>query len=569
MATFNSVKDLELRNQELFARMDRDKDLLYLVPYVLRDDEGEAVSGVINVTVNLPATFAAHVHATLLGASQQVQVTGKDMDDDRAKEIKDFVEFAIASADMRLRKRGDAPLRPFITEQVDMRGRAAYRSTVRMEKSQFIVDIFPIDTRYFTYEMGVDGMIWGAIKTLRSPAMVKSEYPEFKLTPEMQQPSEGGGVGTLALVEVTDMWEKGTNKIFVNGVLLKTIPHKYGEPPLGVEIVPMGSMLQDADRISHRGESIFFLIRDLVDEINRLVSILQTQNMATVQAAKTYHSVEGAQAEVPKGAGDIGTTTAAEIDGGFKLVPQGDLGNAGQLLQTILSRFYQQGALSSTDFGNLQFPLSAVALVKLGEASGQVFLPRLGAKGLLFQQLVHMIIKQTLALGVATVELGTPGHRRTFKTADLKGEYDIEFLYTPQSPETDVARFAMAVEAAQWLPDEDVLEKVLRVENPAETKRKKLIDNAEIISPNILRLHTAQAFIKEGRELEAEILANEMGVSIEALIEGEGFEAPLVPQPTPINPSATAALADPATKAASNKRASQLSGQPGGQEGRA
>ena len=582
MPTFNDVASVELRQQELTQRMDRDKNLYYLSKYVMRDDLGEPVSGVINITLNLPATFAAHVHASLMGAVQQVKVTGKnpdgtDMDEEKAKEIEDFLEFAVESADMRLRKRGESTLRPFFTEQVDIRGRGGFRCTVRMQDGDVLIDVLPLDTRYFFYEMGVNGMIWGAYKTWRSPAMIKSEYPGFlidKLATQSLTPA--GGAGTLELLEVTDMWDEETNTVFVGGKEAKSVSHSYKEPPMGVEIVPMGSMLQDQDKISHRGESIFFLVRDLVPEINRLATILQTQNMSTVKAALTWHGEEGPQSEPPEDLGDLGTVTAADIKGGAKLVPQGDVGQAGQLLQTMLTRLHQQGSLSSTDFGNIPFPLSAVALVKLGESSGQVFLPRLGAKGLLFQQLAHMIIKQTLALNVDTVELGTPGHKRKFKTSILKGKYDIEYLYTVQSPETDVGRFAMAQTAAQWYGSPTILEDILKVENPAEIMRLKRLDDAELISPNVKRLRTVMALLAEAGqpvdpqkqfELEAEMLAEEVGISVEGLVEGE-IPEPIGLTPDVANPNNLTPLANPATKAASNKLSSLAMGQPGGQEGR-
>ncbi len=299
-----------------------------------------------------------------------------------------------------------------------------------------------------------------------------------------------------------------------------------------------------------------------------MASILQTLNMAMVKGARTWHSSEGTQAEVPEGVGDIGTETAAEIDGGSKLVPQPDVNQAGQLLQAILSSAVQQGSLSSTDFGNLNFPLSAVALVKLGEASGQVFLPRLGTKGLVMQQMAYMLIEQLLALNVPSIKLGQKGHERTFNTASLKGDYSIEYMYTLKSPETDVALFSIAQVALQFFGIETVLSDVLKVKNPAETRRLKRLDDAELISPNIMRYRTALALIEEERGVEAQILADEMGATIEQLTSGE-FEGALLPAPQPGNPNDIAPLVDAGSKAASNKRADQLQGSAGGQEGRA
>lgn len=328
----------------------------------MRDSNDEAVTGIINLTLNIPATFAAQVQASLMGAEQQVKVTSQDLDEDAAKAIEDFIEAAVESADARLRLRGDPTVRPFATEQVNIRGRTAFRITVRPSgtANKPIIDILPVDTRYATWEMDDEGLNWFAFTTWRSPKLLESEYPEVDFTRSMFN-NNPQGPRTTALLEVTDVWDKEFNRVYVDGKLVRTRENRYGKPPFVFEIVPMGSMLQDADRISRRGESIFFLIRGLIGETNRMASILQTLNMATVKAARTWHSVEGTQAEVPENLGDIGTDTAADIEGGAKLVPQGDVNRAGQLLQTILSSAVQQGSLSSTDFGNLNFPLSAVA----------------------------------------------------------------------------------------------------------------------------------------------------------------------------------------------------------------
>lgn len=566
---FNDIANQQLRDQELHQRMDVDKNFYYLTPYEMRDDLDKPVAGVINVTLNQPATFAAHVNASIMGATRQIKVTGDKISEDAAKEIEDFINAALEDADRRLRKMGDPTLDPFATEQSTMRGRIAFRCNIRIKDGKFLSDILPVDTRYFSSEHGVDGMIWGSYKTFRSPAMVKSEHSEFEFDRKViVEANSAGGHGNLELVEVQDAWDSDVNRIFVGGKIIKTVKHKYGEPPFILEIVPSGSMLQDTDRISRRGESIYSLIRTLINEANRTATIFQTHNFNTIQGAKTWHSPDGTMAEVPEDVGDPGTTTAASEGGGVKLVPQGDVNSGGQLVQGILSSGMQQGSISGIDVGAPPFPLSAVALVKLGESRGQVFLPRLGAKGLAFQQLSEMIIKQTLALGVDSVELGTSGHKRVFKTSDLKGEYDIEFLYDLKSPATDVALMSIAQVARQFFGTSEILDSILKVENPAETMRQKRLDDAELISPNVMRRRTVLALIEEGREIEARIIADEMGASIEELQSGE-FEEPLTPAPQPGNPNDIAPLLPEATRAASNKRSSQLQGQAGGQEGRA
>ena len=155
MVDFNDIANQEFRDQELHQRMDRDKGFYYLIPYQMRDDLDVPVSGVINVTLNQPATFAAHVNASIMGATRQIKVTGQKISEDAAKEIEDFLEAVLEDADRRLRKMGEPTLDPFATEQANIRGRIAFRSNIRLKDRKFLADILPQNERHrASYTLG-------------------------------------------------------------------------------------------------------------------------------------------------------------------------------------------------------------------------------------------------------------------------------------------------------------------------------------------------------------------------------------------------------------------------------
>ena len=100
----------------------------------------------------------------------------------------------------------------------------------------------------------------------------------------------------------------------------------------------------------------------------------------------------------------------------------------------------------------------------------------------------------------------------------------------------------------------------MQVQDPAETKRQKRLEEAELLSPGVKLYRTAQALIKEERFIEARIIADELGLTIEQLKGGE------IGKPSKNGQQPARNILPPlmGTRAGSNKRATELMGQPGG-----
>ncbi|KKM75071.1 hypothetical protein LCGC14_1393950 [marine sediment metagenome] len=565
MATLQDVLLKEGQMGPLHKRMDADKDLYLLKEYILRDANGHKVDDVIHVTLNRPALFAAHVISSLMAASQQIQVKGQDLKDEDTSPVEEFLKAVFRSADNLLLLRDEPMLIPFTDEQNCIRGRSAARVTVRMVNGQLVPEILPLDTRYFTYEVGVDGILWGAYRTWRNIADIKSEYPEAKATGTITRFFGGianmftGRIPAQDMLEVVDLWDRHTNQVYVGGSLVReATENKYGEPPFVVKRVPLGSMLKDRDNLGHEGESIFFLMRTIMPEFNRLASIFQTANINRVKGATQWHTKLGTQASLPESGGKMGTETAAEIGGGYSKVPQDDMGQTGRLMHSWLSEDLQSGSLSQADLGNANFPMPGVAIIALAEASGEVFLPRLETKGVLFRLISEMVIRQTLALGLPSVDLGTKGHEQRYEVAPLENSYNIDFLYTVKNPQLDVALLGVAESSERFFDRRTTLETVLRVPNPSEIEARRRSDDAELFSPGLRAYRDAKALFAQGKRIEATIMADEMGLTLEELLEGETAPKPGGDRPQPIRNTPV-----PGTKAFSNKQSSDLRGEPG------
>lgn len=465
------IKDKEEEEASLYTRMQTDSDLLYLRKYVMLDTHKHRVPDLINVTLNKPAVFAANVLSSLGGTSQQTVVEcAKESFDTHY--IEEFQEAALNAANLRLQKRGDPLLNPFADTQLCIRGRTARRVLFRMEDDVLIPDIANWDGRYIRYEMGLGGPVWGANKTTRSKYKVMSDYD--------YEPK-----GKTA--EVIDVWDDEHNEVWIDGKIRLEQGHDFGYCPIVIECVPLGygDILLDTNRIEHVGESIFFLIRDIIPELNRLVTILQTLNMKAVKAPVKHKMKDGRTAD-PGEYEDImasGSITAVDPEGDITPIDYGDAKQSAQMVYGMLDKAMQEGSVSSVELGNLQFPLSAVALVEIGEGQDRVFLPRLQTKALLNQATAEMFTQQVIEIG-GTVELGTPGHKRKFNTSKLEGEYETTYKYFVKSPKIDIARMSVAQAAERYYDYETILTDILQVEDPKEIVQKRYAQLAEQVDVN-------------------------------------------------------------------------------------
>ena len=516
------IKDKNKEENLLIQRMDADKDLLYLKKYVMQDKNLKAIPGIINVTLNDCAVFAANVISAFGSTSQQTEVVSEDKDID-TKYIEDFQAACINAANARLRNMGKPQLNLFTDEQLSIRGRSALRCLFRMENGKLIPDITAWDTRYVKYQMGIDGMVWGSYQTRRANGKITNEYG-----PDIEKYRVGlSGNYT----EVTDVWTTEGNIVYIGEKTVRERPHGYGYTPIVIQVVPLGSMLQDTDSIAHWGESIFFLIRDIIPELNRLASMAQTINFAVVKGAKIYKSKAGVSAEPPEyeDATGLGAITAVDPEGGIENVPIQDITRAFTQMHSILESRMQRGSLSSLDLGTLTFPLSAVALVEIGEGRDQVFLPRLNSKALLNQDLAAMFTKQILDMG-QDVKIG----KRTFELKKLDGEYDTTYKYFSKSPKIDVARYSIATSAERYLSERGVLTDVIQHPDPEGVLRERSWDLAAKISPAIMRHRIIKDLIEMEKDLEAEIMSAEMGMTLKQVLAGVPLEPPKeggVPEP--------------------------------------
>lgn len=486
-----SEKGNEFRS--LWSRMDDDKALLFLDAYkMMRPDlPDKEMANVINVTLNDPATFAARAIATLSSTQRQTEVSGREMEDKACTKIESFVDDFSFAINESLFYRDILELDAFLNEQACVRGRLVGRSLVRKDEKtgKLIVDVVPHDSRFFVYDMGLKGMNWGAAISWRGKKAIKDEYG-------YESPNDR--------LEVVDFYNDGRNIIFLDECkATKEQKNPFGEPPFVVATVPVGSMLSDEDAQQHRGESIFWQNRAIFPELNRLITIFQTLNVGSFAGAVQYESSLGTRAKRPaKPPWGIWSVTPIEKGGGYKPMPVNDIRNAARLAYAILYTRVQQGGLSAIDYGNLTFPLSAVAITRLTSGRDQIFLPRIHCKAVFYRELYRMIIKQFKAAGVKA-DLGEEGFINSYEPKDLEGAYKINFRFFTESKEQEIANYSIANAARGFLSEGTIRRNVIKVQDPEAEEERIDSEQAEKADEAIFLYRRCSSLIAQKRNIEA------------------------------------------------------------------
>ncbi len=524
-------KDRKDYLSELNSRRDTDRELSTSYKYVMKDADDVEISDIISFTHNRLMVFKAYVEAALNKADERVVVESNDPKIDTSI-IERAIEAMFRSANERLMKRGGWRIEPYFDQQACMRGETASRQIFQMlsgEDGEYLdTNITTWDTRFVTYETGENGLAWAAYEIEKTRANIMSE--QWAIEKNYEPPAK--------VSEVVDLWTPEENIIYVGGAEVFRQPHMYGEPPICVQKVPIGSMFADKDTIQYQCESIFFLVRDIIDEFNRCMSILQTLNLKATKAA-LQQPVEktGDKPSEYDDVASMGSVVGQEGKlGPISMVPYGGAKQEMILALNNLKEALDDGTLARIMLGDLPGEMSAVALVQVEQGQGQVYMPRLGTRGLQKQQIAYQAIRQILNLGVSTIELGDRGHKETFNVKDLEGEYSITFKYANKSPETDFARLSMArqYKESELLDDLTILDDVMKRDDPKGDKRNMDRQNLRKLSP-ILQKYDGLMALAEAAELGDEdaqtelVLAEaEFGVTFDEMMAGN---IPQVEQP--------------------------------------
>lgn len=512
------VTEKEEELNPLYKRMDEDKDLYCLNPFIMRDYNNQVSPNVNNVTRNDPQNFANSVMSTLLAAviGRQTVVEGKGLSDKQTSRIEGFVGAVLAAADERARRLYErvSNLESFWVQQVCLRGRVAARCYLRADLAGgcYIADILPVDTRYLSYERALDtsaGLCpyeWVGYRMKRAKSLVEKEY---------------GYVGANKQTEVVAFWDKEMERIYIDGELRRETENPFGYPPFIIEVVPVGSMLFDDGAVVSYGESIFGANREIYRYKNQAHTIFHTITHYGFKPATQYKSPEGTAAERPELPPYMaGAVVPVPLEGGYYLMPFRDVSGAALQDFQMLESMEQRGGLSDIDFGDITFPLSAVAIKELAAKKNQLFIPRLQALSLFYEGLSKMGIDQFKHWGEPADFDG-----ETYSPSEVEKIFTLEYTFSATSPAENIANYSIAGAAERYVSKDTIRRDILKLENPDQERDKMRIEQAEMLIPELRLLNMGRAALAEGKDIEAQLIADKLEITIEQLEAGQ-FKPP-------------------------------------------
>lgn len=493
MEALDLIKSKEAEFGELYDRMDKDKDLIYNSPYSFNDYNGKKVPRSFSVTVPLAADFFKKVVSRLTTTSRQPIIKCQDNSFDTSQ-VESFILDADIEIDNFLLTRGFDASFPANVSYVCARGLCAEQNLWRVEEGILVPDTRQLDPRWLTYEFGSSGLIWAAYSMIRTKGAIKDEY--------------GIEVGA-STGKVIDYWDKERNIVFIDGNVVSEVPNEYGYVPFCVSMVNVGAGLKEVDSVSHNAESIFWPHRDMYNEMNFIASILKAQSYESIRPALQMPNANGKDGVTPSEYPVNGSITPVEQL--IAPMPRADMINSLRAYQAMMEGVIQKASLSPTEYGNVSFPMSAVALARLMATTGDILAPRLQALGKLYQMRYNMIMRQVEKFG--NIELGEEYNKRTYNVGKLSGSYTLTFRYATETLEEMASRAAIAQGVKGFISDKTSRETILMLNDPQGEEQRLEAEEARRIDPKLALFEQAHALVDfdtPEKHLEALMVINKL-----------------------------------------------------------
>jgi len=490
------VEEGEERLQPLHSRMISDRGIYFLTPYKMKSyDNQTELKRVDNVTSRDPRNFADRIISVLNTAKLTAEVSSKKLQDKDANAIEAFWYLAEDRADRRLAKKMMMPVRPTNVFHACVSGWVGSRVWVwEDENGELVCDLLPLDPLFLTWQVGRDGLLWAAYKTMRGRELIEQEY----------------GISiTEKEAEITDLWNNEANVVLLSGETVKEVENPFGEVPFVIKpvaLTPMvGTSLGDTSAFTNYGESIFSAMRNQEAEYNKFLSILQSLNAQHFRKPKGYRSQDGKKLPPPD-ADAAGAKTAMGPSEEWVDVPIGEVKESASLFYSIISGERQRSMLPYNDWGEVPFELSDLALARLERQRDQVVLPRKQTLTEAYSEMAMMMLRQFQKGGFGAVKLDVKGEEIDFRLpGELPADLNIEFHLETVSPEKDISNYSVAAAAKNvGVPQDIIMRNILRIDDPQAARDKALEEWAVEAVPALKLYRAGRMFSQRAEELKGD-----------------------------------------------------------------
>ncbi len=188
----------------------------------------------------------------------------------------------------------------------------------------------------------------------------------------------------------------------------------------------------------------------------------------------------------------------------------------------------QRGGLPNIDYGNLSFPLSAVAITKLSGSKDAIFITRLNAIAL-FYRAMSLMIKDQFIKGGYTAQIGREDIEVEYKVLDIDKKFSTKYEFHTVSPEQDIANTAAGQQQlALGIPRRYIYENTLKVndvEGLINEGRDEKLEEGDIAVTLNRRLKSLAdkdgKFDKHsGKDIEAEMVLQQLEMVLRDRAQG-------------------------------------------------
>lgn len=532
----NLITDFENKYSSLHTRMDSDYDLWRLKEYKL-DDFSD------NITSTYPKFYANAILSQLSGAKLLITVNRLDRDKSLESKMERAFYGWLSLIDENLVKRLLPPLQASTAFMSTIRGAIAGRVIFKDYP-----DVFPYDSRYFSYGVDSKGIVWSGYTTYREPYAIEFEY---NIKPKPNKKNVGGKEIDQP-TKVIEWMDDKYYQVVVENEFVTDEEHDWKRPP--VVYVPIGatplivSSSDKYDYVSDWCESVYGSSRNLYEIQSKIMSIWMSLLVKSHRPSYFLFTADGSMKlqGTPWGKGEI---LPLPLESKVEQVKPPDIAASAPQLFNIIAQLIGMGDYPSLYYGQLWKgqELSGKSISNIFENVEQVKGTLLQGMATFYKTCLRKLGEQFVSSenGMTVTGFDSKGSRFIEDvTPDVfLGDYDLTVEFRSTSPDQEASNYAKGQMAKQnaLASDSFIMEKIIQYQDPKKIENELYIQKAEQLMPEVLVNRIVRALIEEGRTEEAQLIQQKLQMAMQQPQGGQpqggpppqGGSPPMMPQGMP------------------------------------
>ena len=490
----DKIKQAEAIDLELFDRIDRHRDLYEQTTFNMKDGDGQVVPGTLNIHIPEATGMMDKFTSLLSGGTRQIQVDSEKLKDKDRAYISDFLDDSDIDADEGLNRENRWPMRMNHAFNIGLQGWGVQQVLTMPEDGRVSFADRCIERRWVTSGSSRKGLDWVSVICKRNAEDIEAEY--------------GHTVKKEAYIR--NVWTKDEEIVYLDestglpasqsiGTEIARRENIWGEVPFVIQSAPVGSPALSQYGTRNWGQSIYYTLDYIFDEIDWLATLAKTMAFDGMRPALQGSKIpEG----YPKSGELVEMPEATPGNIPLSLIPRGDFTQAQAVYKGIIDSFKQQMGYNSLSYGDARWPMSGAAIAMLMSAKDSIMAPRMNTLALLTRGVHTMRLRQIQTLRKKRLidpsfTVGDEFMERDYEVATLApaGGFTLSYQFFNETLEELSARASIAQSVRGMLPDKVIRRDILRRQNPDEDDAQLDMEDAERIFPEIKIIRVIHALI--------------------------------------------------------------------------